>query len=346
MSVRENAYRLCKRIWSSPNYDRIYDLMMSLVTVSKEDMDSERDRSWYGYFEQSFGVQFLSYLLIDAQVPDVKNKLSVPLPSLPQEELDVLRASHKALLDLDRRCIARLISALPMAARAVDAYNKYPLPVPSGMHTLSVLPDDAAKDLITAFNNHPALELAIETKEWIAGLTPEQYVSAVLQMETTLSKLGTRKTPDDIVQVIIREDANSPARLVTRHMISIISLRSSLSMLNQMIFQSFLSKKLTVLDIDNVIDIQSHSNMIAVGHSVIYQQSNKAGFARYGELVLLLGVAPTDHDNGLCVVEGSTLHYSQDTGTTVDVELRVLDQHLNIFPKLLEGCLTWVGRRT
>ena len=126
MSILGEAYKLCKAVQESPSRAMVKNLLESLNSVPQHDLNTEQDRSHFGYIARQANAQILGYLMVD-QERDKLNQGPYPVrvPPLKDDERRILSGVHGKIADLNKRCTLPIIDNLPEYAKLIDPYNQY-----------------------------------------------------------------------------------------------------------------------------------------------------------------------------------------------------------------------------
>ena len=338
MSIRADAYQLCKTVWNSPSRDKIRDLIRSLNRIPEAGIRTETDRSHFGYMARKQNAQVLGYLMVDQERARLeKGPFPHPISPLRDQERQLLASAHNQFIQLNEQCVAPLTAELPKCTKAIDPYSQFPHSAPPAVSEGDVLAPEAIQAMATSFHQHPAINTALRGIEPVVdSLTEDQYMEAVLKLNDSFLKAGVLDAPK-FTEITFTHSQDSPKRIIACRLVALICVRASLATLDQLIYQAILSNKLPVLNEDNIVRIREHTTHLAGGGlSIIYQPNEQAGITDLGYLVLVKCTSLKVPIDQLCRVERTNFKFSQDFGETVQVELREIDENLNPFGPLLD----------
>lgn len=326
MSIRSDAYAMCKSVWASPSRGRLKSVIKKLQA------------SEFGYLARGQHAQILSFLVIDQRKTDIEKKMQ-PLHIIPLEDEDriLLSGAHKNIVQLNIRCIAPLATELPQCIEAIDPYRKfkYELPeIPDG----DILSEEALAKMASSFSEHPAIKVAIQSaKSSAIKMTEGKYVEAVSIFYDTLIKAGAYNAPDDVISIMPGQSKDSPQRIIARHITALTCIKASLSVLDQLVYQAILSNKLPLLDQNNIIEIgQMSNNLVSNGLSLLYQPYEQLCMVNIYDVVLVKIETSGLPLGQLWHVEAIHFESSQEFGSSKELTLREVDENLNPFGHLLE----------
>jgi hypothetical protein len=320
MDIREAAYKLCKALAALPARTQIAEIIRSLHNTQL---------SYYGHRQYA---QALGYLIINQQREELAARpLPIHVESLQEEKLKVIAGFHKQITDLNESCINTLTNALPnCTVQAVSPYNRFTYNPPAELSEVEIFPKEEAENLVSAFQSHPQIEIAINSASVIpATFSPEYYMQNVWNLEADIQTTGALKAPDDLERLDFRLRKDSPHRTFIRHIAAIASVRASLSVLNELIYQKIFDDKLLVIDETNTIKFGSYY-LATGGCSVIYQDAGLLYFVDPYDIIMLKTILLGNPVTKLCRIElldpSINLHHPGEPRYT---ELREIDQNLN-----------------
>lgn len=325
MSIRSDAYSICKHVWDSPSREHLKSVVRKLQA------------SEFGYLAQGQHAQILSFLVIDQRKPELEKKLQL-LRIIPLDDEDriLLSKAHKQILQLNMKCIAPLSAELPQCVKAVDPYHKFKYKlseVPDG----DILSEEVLGKMAKSFNEHPAIKAAIQSvKAATIKMTEDEYIKAVSIFYETLIKAGAYDAPNHIINIMFSHK-DSLQRTIARHITALTCIQASLSVLDQLIYQAILNNKLPLLDKNNIIEIgQMSNNLVGNGLFLSYQPGEQLSTVNISDIVLVKIETPGLPLGELWQAQAVHREYSQEFGSCAELTLREVDENLNLFGHLLE----------
>ena len=335
MSIRTAAYRLCKSVMNSLLRDNV-----AAVIVGFNFQRPGESRGSFGLYARNMRLQFFGYLMIDQNRSNIREDgPPSPIPGFSDDERKLLASVHREIVQLNQRCVASLVTALPQCALAVDPYNKYIYNETPTDPEVSLFEPDAADAIVKSFRNHPAIAIALESSNQLGeALTGDHYISDVVQLSEHLINMGALNSPDEYYQY--RRSRPSPQTIHFRHISALMCVRDSLANLNQLIFQAAVMDRLIFIGDDHIIDVGKRvPHATSLGVTLLCQQVRRS-ILEYlmmdvGAIVLLQGSVLRKPDNLPFRVEFMSEQSSREFGETMQLELRGIDEHLNSFPFLL-----------
>jgi hypothetical protein len=332
MSILTAAYQLCKSVKAVSVRDDIANLILEL---------NFNERGTFGLYAREQYAQLAGYLFVDQERSAIETKRGRPVPPLADDERQLLADVHGQIVELNRKCVAPLLEALPNCARAVDPYGDLKYVGKDVSLGMELLTTEMVNELVTGFHRHPAIAGALETTEFLAHkLTEDNYRSEVRTLHHMLMEGGplkSRRQPHRQLRLTLAKSVKG----YLRHIGAMVCVRDSLANLNQLLFQALLMDKLVIFDEDNTLDIGvqiAHSGGFGIG--LVIQQVRVTILDDFmtdnGALVLLKGTMLKEPKNILCRIEELFEHLSRDTGTVKQCELRLIDENMTAFAPLLK----------
>ncbi len=310
MSIRADAYEVCKTIRDLPCCIQTRQIIHRLNATD------------FGYMARGLkAAQVLGYLIL-YQNRERFAEISILNHSIPmsKEEQQLLHVVHSQIVTLNTQCTAPLTSKLPGSAKAIDPYNKFQYASSLKDATMDARIIEAFDKMATSFQQHPAITIALNSPEPITNIPESTFTEGILQMTDRILQKGALESPLDLFELIHTEKPDSVRRLTLRHLVALMSIRSSLATLDQLAYQAMLYGRLAVLNEDNIIDIRGPVGHISSrGLSIAYQPDEKTGFFQLGNLVLVKWNSSRPVIDWLCQVEKTHLEFSRDFGQTVEL---------------------------
>lgn len=334
MSIKSAAYQLVKAVQRSPLRDELRGIIRSLNVTTDAEREAGRDRSQFGYHARKQRIQLLGYLVVDAQ----RERLPFPLPYLDQHEKNLIGAFQREILDLNSRCMHLLLKDTAIPPAALDPYNQYRYAVPDRLEGVQFLSESELDAMVAEFAGHGGIAQARRTLPPHLSQIPERrYFEDVLRLVAGLEAGGVHDAPDELVRVALHSPANAVERTALQHVAAVASVRASLQVLDQMLYQGLMDDRLPVINEDNLIKVvQRNSNVIGNGLTVVHVMDEKVGHVEPVDLILVLGEVFNSDHSFLGIAHGCRFSFSHDMGTTGEISMRLLDDDLNPYPGLIE----------
>ncbi len=296
------------------------------------------DTSSFGYIAHEQSSQFLGYLVVD-QERDRIEKYPMPMTVTPLEENEriVLASAHAQFQKLNEMCLDSLTRHLPDFNKILDPYKKFDYKEPSDVPLMTILDAQTYDNLSNTFAHLPSLHIILDLSPRFANIPMEQLIRAVVSFEKSIIKDGLNKTDKELMQLIASEKKDSPKRTMARYIIACLCLKTSLSILDQMLFQSVLRAKQPFFNEDNVINISNiSSNIISSSLLLEYQWDGQIELIRIFDIVLAKFEQIANICTELWRVEFAHHQMSQEFGSSIKLGLRNIDNDLNPYDSLFK----------
>lgn len=330
MEIRKAAFELCKAVGISPAKKQIADLLGSIRNTSLD------------YHGHELHAQVLGYLLMhQKRTQFAEEPIGLKLESLDEDKVKLLAGFHQQLKDLNEKCVKPLIDALPnCTSKVLSPYNRFDLQSIPEFAEIDIFSKEQTDNLISAFHNHPQIKIAIDSASLIPTLAmfpEESYLQHLWQIEDYIKESGALKIPERLDEIINREKQNSLDRIFSRHISAVLSLRASLSVLNELIYSKIFFDQLLCIDDDNIIKFGLY-HFATGGCSVIFQNGGLIFLVETDDIIVL----KTDIFGGIetryCRVEKLDPHIPIIMpGEPRYAELREIDENLNPYGILFES---------
>jgi len=340
MNIRNAAYQLCKSVWRSPEREELKSLLFSLHHYPDANT-SAIDRSHLGYTAREIGNQLLGYLIVDRDKDDIE-QTHLPLklsPPLDEAERRLIAGAHKEIVELNKLCVTPFTQIYPQYANTINPYNHFNYQIPEDFRKVSLFSEEALNLMVQTFHKHPAFITAIDNGRRIDQEMIENEIGqGVINIETAILKAGTMNAPQGLRNLVHSRPEGTQDRITFRFLSSLVCIRASLSILNDLIFQAVISKKLELISDDNVILLGSLTgHFCGRGISFICQADENINPFSLG--LALVKCSFLDFPVDLCRKEKIRLQVSAELGEVVEVHLRIIDEDLNPYDNLLQNFL-------
>ena len=331
MSILSEAYDLIKTFKESPHRQMLKSLLDTLTFTKSGEQNTDNDRSQLGYFARHQYLQTLGFLLLD------ETQLPISLPKLTQEEKALIGAFHSQLVSLNVKCVSNVVNKLPLIIEAVNPYSEYKDFSFESNTDIVFFDEEKVGKLAQAFSGHPGIDGAIKSvPNDIRQINSDIYVKGVAELKKRLHVAGVHDSPKELVQISFSRDSNDQNLILFRHLVSLVTIRTSLELLNQLLFQAAQFERLTIFDEENVIKILNNTiNVVGQGVTLAYQIDARNFIIDPNDLVLFNG-SIIDRDKILLGwVQDTNISFSEESGNIGELSVWLLDENLNPFSGLV-----------
>lgn len=323
MSIRDDAYQLCRAVGNASSRTQVADLIRSL-----------NNRGNLGYIGHRQFAQIAGYLTVEQNRSEIMfAPLPRNIPELEDDERRLLRGVHNQIVLLNEQCVTPLTNALPKSTLAVNPYNNIPYTLSPDIIGSDVLTLETIEAMAQSFHNHPQIAIAIESATVIPEeIEPQDYAQRVLDMREEFIKAGACETPEWLTNINMTQNVASLQRTFIRHIAALVSIRESLATLNQLIYQKIFDDRLIELDDDHLIKMVGYGSN--GGIAVIYQNAGQLFRTEVNDLIYANFTLRDSQIKELCRVDHLE-NIMAGFGEPQYVELRVIDGNLNPYGSLL-----------
>ena len=227
MTIRTDAFSLCKEVHHWPFRQRIKELLHRIDTTTDERVRNGDDYGELGYYGRRQNLEILGYLAVNAKA-DSLQQLPIPISTrkLPASELEILETAHRFITDTVQRCSAALDDQFPGLSRVIHPYSL----TPYTFQTQAVVPEQPSiAQLIESFKTHPGFALASNTIQTLPQIktAPIQALVATIQaVEQQIAKHGLYGAPPEMHEIEL-QPVNPQVRM-TRLIFGLVALKASL----------------------------------------------------------------------------------------------------------------------
>ncbi len=339
MNIRQASYNMCKKLISSDSREELQKVLRSYIFPKKDEIKHPGTRD-FGYLARTQHLQALGFLLLErnreaiAQAP-----FPTTIPQLEESERILLWSFHQFLLALNRACVIPLCENLPQLSRIISPYSNYDYEYQIDADPIPFIDDDVIGTLTQPFHDHVGITVALQSQDLVGdGLEEDQYRKGFDEVSTFLSEQRRKERPEELNDLIFRVPGDHPQRAYMRHIVALLSIRTSLLNLNQICYQAIMDNHLPVLNQDAVYAISGiHMGILGKETKISYQLPQSLILIEPGDLILLKLDYSGLNSSELCMVLAHSFSHSQDFGLRNDLEITLLDEDLSSLGNLMRN---------
>lgn len=259
MSIKTAVFDICKEISKTPERNDI-EKIISDLSIAKEDDNMLSHRGSISYMSRRFMKQFLGFLHYNTIIANnAKSVSSEKISPLTEKEAILLEKGHNLILYVHKLIFDMVDVIIPDLSLSLNIYGleykKY-LDSAERVNINNTLLSNLIKEInasaVVKLISNIKNELGISSikdndvlKIDIININKELNISLVGNITAYLSEYLNFMNRD-------RKAFN-----LKKLIFSIIYLRSIITTLSQLIYQSFVSDKFTVYNFDNIIEVKS-----------------------------------------------------------------------------------------
>lgn len=338
MSIKKEAYLLCKEIQKLSFREEIRNLINDLNKCTDKTIGTEKDRSRFGSYAKRQMAQFMGYLIVDKKRGIIENSNMLKVPVISDNERELLKKSNFLINYICKICVSRVIEFIPNLAEILDPYIRFSYPS-YDIDIEEIIDIKYLQPLKVAFNENILIKNIYNTPiELSRKIDSKKYLGAVLGFTKKIYDCDVNESPREFDDLVFKNIVGSNEYILSKLLFSIMCIREILLVIAQMIYQAILNEKLFVLDNNNVFNIsEQNAHLIGNGITLLSQPRGNEIFCNPRDLILLKIELNNYKIDTLCLIQKIVLTIKKDFGETQEFSLRVLDDDLNPFNNLLKS---------
>ncbi|UYN89132.1 MAG: hypothetical protein KIT08_08520 [Anaerolineales bacterium] len=328
MTILEAAYTLAKSVKSLTKRNDLRKLIYNLNSVR----EGQIDRNHFGYVARNQRLQLYGYLLTEANRSKLEQS-PFGLPRIEQEELQLISSFHNQLVEVDRLCIQTLVEHNPRLEQALDIYDPTLLKnIPPSLKEIR-FENSAIQLFVEEFIKHPSYSCLLGFPRDFLDLSAQKISNHVRNFEASI--LAQEDCPSELQRVIFTYERNSQERKILRFITNLVALRSSLSHLNQLLFQALTVDKLAILDGETIISFEGpRHNLCGESYRILVQLGSRTFKMEVNDLVLIKNPLDLNAATQLGWIQAQAFEISRETGQTLQLDLRRINESLSAYGSL------------
>lgn len=253
MSIIDSTYKLCNYLRKTEYSNNLKTLVNDLNKSNTSDISSGN----FGYVARHHTIQFLSYLYVNENYIKM-NDIMVHMNMSPLNEHQKLmfEKGHNFLLQINNLIKNQLLLILPNAADVLDMYNKTKIKLSSN-ESIDI-PYTYIEDLVKEFFNHRSFQIirkAVNEFPKLLELPKDKILLGVEVLRKDLTLADFFEVPTSVKEMENILPRAHIGQNINRVFRSLVCLKTSVMIFNQLIYQACKQEKLTVLDNSNVSNI-------------------------------------------------------------------------------------------
>lgn len=333
MSVLKKSYEVCKILKQIDFRDDIRQLIRALNSSGGEDGSVHSGNGHFGYVARQQRAQFMGYLIVDEKRDAVNDGGLGFIAPLSTKDKELLQKGHyviKFFCDWAIRTVTKG-SFYPLVL--FDPYSFFSYPK-YDMDVTALLEPNVFQHLAEEIKFSTPVQELLNGQETMSHLDGGKLQGLIRYFTNRVERYGVHAAPPDFVEMILPSSRKSREYGGVRQLFACMSLRQTMSNIAQLFFQAFLYDRLVVFNEENIID-RVHQKLHAVGEGLTLLIQPIGGEIRSepGDIVLVKSKV-LDID-AVCLINGIGVSFSRELGTTMRLDLRILDEELNPYFNLL-----------
>lgn len=328
MSIKEACYKLSKEIWKLEIREDIKNIIHSMNFIPKDSTEEQRQYSNYAYVSKHQKAQFMGYLIVDYKKDLLSDNPTFTFDGLQEDTLNIIKKCNYILQYINEKCIEDIVAKHPNLKNVLTIYSLFDYP--EYAYDINTLIDvNKLTPLISSFKNSDIIKCILNFNQNELSKIPENvFLNVILELRERIIQSGVNNIPEDFHEIIVNHNPSVQIVLAKIFLI-ILSTREMINNILNMLYQAFLTDKLSIFDENNIINIDSYNKTLLSSGLIILTQPTKADFHTNVTDLVLCNIPEFNINNDLFFVEGTQFSFSQENGQTKKYFLRMLDDNLN-----------------
>lgn len=336
-TFREAVFELCNKLKGIDDFAAVRDTMTSLCFAQSnapKAFDLKRDVAYNGV---RLNAEFFGILLaFEKQLTSFEGADKSKI-SLSQEEYQALVFGNYCLMNFVEMCLSEISETNPIVAEPIHPYSFFlPIDLPKFSYTFDF---SIFEEAVSSFKNTTVYKALTGSNvlQAFASIPADQLWQLFLLLDRDIIKSPMDKVSDDIIALKIRERSfrpNSHINLVdgfTLISFKLLALREMLSNAVRLMYNAILGVNLSVIDENNLINIEKDSsNTIYSYKTILIQGSLINPFEDIIKSIILLTIEHGNikiHEFGS--IRSATINFASTEGDTSKLSYCKIDDELN-----------------
>jgi len=289
-----------------------------------------------GFHSNQMGTQFLGYLFIDGNYDKIKNDTGLSFKKLSDSEKAELMYGHRYIRTINHQCLNPMLTILPNAYEVIQPYwltEKKMKP-----YSNLQIDSDIIGALLTAFaESYPfkIIQNRVNLMPGILKIPSDKIADLVYSTIHRINQHGLKNVPSEFDDPKFKLNDRTPDSVMTAVVLSLILLRSSLEVVDQLLYQAYTTDKLIKVDKNNLFNVtemsrNALSEVVEIKTDMIIQHN-------YTVILMLLPSPTGEEEKYFSHVESLQMLYSQDYGMEYTIGTRTINANANVYPFLQQS---------
>lgn len=329
--MQKEVFTLCKNIKESQARSDLLIFTKKLYDSWSGHEGDFLNKVFYEFFKNS-AYQFLSFILEYKKI-ELNQQLKARVTNfITSHELDLILNLHKFLAYINDRCMRPILNINNNYFKPIHPYSHFDY-----RHecTSSEIFDNLVKDnndlierIVSKYENHKTIKNleSLCSGNSLKDYPSEFWIHEVDNFKALIRRYGIFEFPKELTT-----GHSEIPQVIRETVFNLISLRSSLFVLNQLIFQSFLYDKLKIINTDNAFQISRSTGMyISESIEVFCNWANFDGFSVKPREILKVNLKTNHtHYDGIYILENHSSSFGGNEGEILQLGLRKIKEELN-----------------
>lgn len=335
-NFRHSVLKLQDIIETKPECKQLTQLLFEI----QEDIGSEKSKDHlneqFAYIANGYRCQFYGFLFVDQNIDELQLSIPLELEHLNQDEQILFTKCHQTITHFIELCLSELKNSSELIAQLVDPYSSL-RDIKMDESMTSIITDEEMNNAVTAFQSGKVYQaLKKSNAEGLFEKFKQSELYEIIDFTEKKIHLSVHEEIDKDINHLIRnihyKKFEEFADFVLPVICLIASLRESLKMSCQYLYESLCGDDLTVLNDNNIFRYSMSSNVVCNVHHVdIQNYEMKISNDGIGSVVLIdCHPSKNEHVHVFGYVDAQTTKFNEEIGpstkyTIVEVNEEMID---------------------
>ena len=328
-NILVNTFKLTKEIKINPKRSLIKQVFSEL---HKSDLTG----GTIGYQGSHLYRQFLGYLAIYNDRERINKESPIKIEELPQETIDLFTYGHSYIKALNKLCLNPLLELIPSSYKVLDPY--WIMENQKSFSNEVDISSPSVNSLVQSFQLSKPFKVIKNRLNYapqLKDLKEQDIANAVYSIIERIKQFGLKNCPEDLFELGLRVNLVNPESILSAIILSLINIHSALQIIDQVLFQSFITDKIICLDESNIYSV-SHMGSNRLSEIIEVVSSELVHLP--GEIIIIdLQFDNLPQKKRFCMVEQIQMKFSQDFGNEFIVGTRCVDESASGYPNLIRN---------
>ena len=281
--------------------------------------------------------QFLGFLVLYFDRTRINKESPTRIEELPDETIRLLSYGHNYLDTINKMCLNPLLDLLPNAYKVINPY--WYLQRNKDFSSEIKISISELDNFVQSFQLSKPFQVIKNRLQYLPDfrkLKEQDIVNSVYSTMGKIGKSGLKNCPRDIFELGLIINKKSPEAFLGSIIFSLICIHSALQIIDQILYQSFISDKMIYLNEDNIFNIL-HRSSNGLSETIELTTSEIISTTNEVIIVQLPMKDAKEKEKDFCLVEEIKVNFSQDFGNETTVGLRCIDNSTTIYPNLIKN---------
>lgn len=336
-NFRGEVFKLCNILLNNEKAKAIgsliYDLSVSTENV-QTGLTKHRLHGDFAYIAQHSNNQFQGYLFVDDNIDTLEFPIPFRVEHLSRDERILIEQGHRTLIRFIEMCLEEINKESKVVAEAINPYFLFKN-VKCSPSVISILTDEEMSSAVKAFKEGSTYKALIDSKfEYFFEKIDRSALQALIgTTEKEINMSFGEEIPSDLRDFSVRfmRAHKDITDIMLAFTILMYSLKESLRIACQLLYEAICGVNLQVINNDNIINIENQtSNTFYKEYKVLIQGILMSHTGRSVGSILLMDCDPSDkvHLHEFGMITSMTQNFTMDMGETTKFTFITVNEEL------------------